>query len=297
MINRLKKGGENIMVKVQMKQLLEAGVHFGHQPRRWNPKMKPYIFTNRRNIHIIDLQQTIRSFKNALNYVTDIVSKGETLLFVGTKKQAQSTIEEHAKRCNMPYVNQRWLGGTLTNYQTIRKSVAKLIDLQKKEETDFFNRLSNKEASKLKKELQKKKKLIGGIADMEKLPGAMFVIDPKRDEIAVLEARKSGIPVIAVMDSNCDPDLIDIGIPGNDDAIRAVKLFCSSIADAVLEGTEIYEKAKKAAEEEAEKQKQEQARLRLEESTEQAETTETTEKVEEQNEEETEKVDSSSEEN
>jgi small subunit ribosomal protein S2 len=244
-----------IMVKVTMKQLLEAGVHFGHQPRRWNPKMKPYIFMNRRNIHIIDLQQTIRSFKNALSFVTDLVAKGEFVLFVGTKKQAQGTLEEEAKRCLMPYVSQRWLGGALTNFETIRRSVAKLVDLQTKYESGFFEKLANKEAAKLKKEMNKKQKLIGGIVKMDRLPGALFVIDPKRDEIAVLEARKMGIPVIAVMDSNCDPDLIDIGIPGNDDAIRAVKLFCSSIADAVIEGTQLYEEAKKAAAEQAEEAK------------------------------------------
>ncbi|HOK40574.1 MAG TPA: 30S ribosomal protein S2 [bacterium] len=234
------------MVKVVMKQLLEAGVHFGHQPRKWNPKMKPYIFTSRKNLHIIDLQQTMRSLKNALAFTTELTSKGEYLLFVGTKKQAQATIEEQAKRCGMPYVNQRWLGGTLTNFETIRKSVLKLLDLRKKSASGFFDKLANKEASKLKKELQKKEKLLSGIANMDKLPGALFLIDPKRDEIAVFEARKLKIPVIGVMDSNCDPDLVDIGIPGNDDAIRAIKLFCESFAEAVIEGRTIYEQTKKA---------------------------------------------------
>lgn len=244
------------MVKVSMKQLLEAGVHFGHQPRKWNPKMKPYIFMSRRNIHIIDLQQTIRRFKSGLNFVTDITAKGEYLLFVGTKKQAQSTIEEEAKRCGMPFVNQRWLGGTLTNFETIRKSVSKLVDLREKNQTGFFEKLANKEASKLKKELLKKEKLLGGIVMMDKLPAALFVIDPKRDEIAVLEARKSHIPVIGIMDSNCDPDLIDMGIPGNDDAIRAIKLFCSSMAEAALEGKALFEEAKKTAMEQLNKKEE-----------------------------------------
>ncbi len=236
--------------RITMKQLLEAGVHFGHQTRKWNPKMKPYIFTARNGIYIIDLQQTVKMFNEAYDYVRDLVAQGKTLLFVGTKKQAQESVREEAERCGMPYVNQRWLGGMLTNFQTIRKSVEMIDRLDEMEKDGTFDKLTKKEVIKLKKKREKLLKVLGGVRDMKRLPDAVFIVDPSREEIAVREARKLEIPVIAIVDTNCDPDLIDIIIPGNDDAIRAIKLFVSRIADAVIEGKAEYESKMAAASEE-----------------------------------------------
>jgi len=219
-----------------MKQLLEAGVHFGHQTRRWNPKMAPYIFMERNGIYIIDLQQTVKKFDQAYEFIKNIVAEGKEVLFVGTKKQAQQTIKEEAERCNMFYVNQRWLGGTLTNYQTIKNRILRLKELEKMEEEGVFEVLTKKEVAKLINERERLERFLGGIKNMNGLPGAVYVVDPRKEKIAVAEARKLKIPVIAIVDTNCDPDEIDYIIPGNDDAIRAVKLITSKIADAVLEG-------------------------------------------------------------
>jgi len=219
-----------------MKQLLEAGVHFGHQTRRWNPKMAPYIFTERNGIYVIDLQKTVQKLEEAYNFVKNLVMEGGTLLFVGTKKQAQATIEEEATRCGMFYVNQRWLGGMLTNYATISKRVERLKQLEAMEEDGSFAVLPKKEVIQLRLERAKLEKFLKGIKGMTKLPDALFVVDPRKERIAVSEARKLGIPVIAIVDTNCDPDEIDYVIPGNDDAIRAVNLLASKMADAVLEG-------------------------------------------------------------
>ncbi|MBE3590221.1 MAG: 30S ribosomal protein S2 [Firmicutes bacterium] len=224
------------MPVVQMKQLLEAGVHFGHQTRRWNPKMKPYIFTERNGIYIIDLQKTVRLIEDAYSFVRDVVFQGDDVLFVGTKKQAQETIADEARRCGMPYVNQRWLGGMLTNFQTIRSRLQRLEELDEMEESGYFERLSKKEAARLRHEKEKLEKFLGGIRGMKRLPGAVYVVDPRKENIAVTEARKLGIPVVAIVDTNCDPDEVDYIIPGNDDAIRAVRLITSKMADAVLEG-------------------------------------------------------------
>lgn len=224
------------MAIVTMKQLLEAGVHFGHQTRRWNPKMAKYIFGDRNGIHIIDLQKTVKMLETAYNFVRDTVTSGESILFVGTKKQAIESVVEEAKRCNMFYVNQRWLGGMLTNFQTIKKSVARLLALERMREDGTFQVLPKKEVAKLEKEIAKLEKYLGGIKNMDRLPGAVFVVDSKKEEIAVSEARKLGIPLVAIVDTNCDPDIIDYPIPGNDDAIRAVRLIFSKIADAVIEG-------------------------------------------------------------
>ncbi|MGI6559183.1 MAG: 30S ribosomal protein S2 [Limnochordia bacterium] len=226
------------MAIITMKQLLEAGVHFGHQTRRWNPKMKPYIFTERNGIYIIDLQQTVRRVEEAYNFVRDTVRDGGTLLFVGTKKQAQDTVFEEATRCGMSYVNQRWLGGTLTNFRTIRSRIEYLKQLEAMEEDGSLFSLPKKEVIALRKEKEKLQRFLGGIKNMDTLPSAVFVIDPRKERIAVAEARKLGIPIIAIVDTNCDPDEIDLVIPGNDDAIRAVKLLTSKMADAVLEGLE-----------------------------------------------------------
>jgi small subunit ribosomal protein S2 len=223
-----------------MKQLLEAGVHFGHQTRRWNPKMKPFIFGERNGIHIIDLQQTIKYFEIAYEFVVNLVAEGGKLLFVGTKKQAQDTIREEAERCGMYYVNYRWLGGTLTNFRTIRQSVEKLKRIESWFEDGTIERFPKKERLKLERLKNKLERNLKGIKDMETLPQALFVVDPVHEEIAVKEARKLGIPIVAIVDTNCDPDLIDYIIPGNDDAIRAVKLITGKIADACLEGLEIY---------------------------------------------------------
>ena len=226
------------MSVITMKQLLEAGVHFGHQTRRWNPKMAPYIYMERNGIYIIDLQQTVKKFEEAYEFVKNLAQEGKSLLFVGTKKQAQETVKEEATRCGMFYVNQRWLGGTLTNYKTIRQRVYRLKELERMESEGVFELLPKKEVAKLRNEMEKLNRFLGGIKEMNELPGALFVVDPRKERIAVLEARKLGIPIIAIVDTNCDPDEVDYVIPGNDDAIRAVKLLCSRIADAVIEGRE-----------------------------------------------------------
>ncbi|OQB25329.1 MAG: 30S ribosomal protein S2 [Firmicutes bacterium ADurb.Bin182] len=224
------------MSVISMKQLLEAGVHFGHQTRRWNPKMKEYIFTERNGIYIIDLQKTVKKIEEAYYFIRDLVMDGQSVLFVGTKKQAQESIEQEAKRCEMFYVNQRWLGGMLTNFKTIQTRIARLRKIEKMEADGDFNLLPKKEVIKLKAEHDKLEKNLGGIREMKKLPGAIFVVDPRKEHIAIMEARSLGIPIIAIVDTNCDPDEVDYVIPGNDDAIRAVKLISSKLADAVLEG-------------------------------------------------------------
>lgn len=232
------------MTELSMKQLLEAGVHFGHQTSRWNPKMKPYIFGARNGIHIIDLQQTVTMFKGVGNFVRQLAASGANILFVGTKKQAAEAIREEAERCGMFYVHNRWLGGTLTNFSTIRQSIERLRKLEEMEnDPKIVEALTKKEMLGLRREKEKLEYSLGGIKGMKKLPDAIFVIDPKQEEIAVLEARKLGIPVVAVVDTNCDPDMVDYKIPGNDDAIRAIRLFCAAIADAVLEGKGLYEQA------------------------------------------------------
>ena len=224
------------MSVISMKQLLEAGVHFGHQTRRWNPKMKEYIFTERNGIYIIDLQKTVKKIDEAYNFVRDIAMNDGTVLFVGTKKQAQESIEQEAKRCEMFYVNQRWLGGLLTNFKTIQTRIAKLNQINKMEADGDFDLLPTKEVIQLCALREKLMKNLGGIKEMKKLPSCMFVVDPRKEHIAVMEARNLGIPIVAIVDTNCDPDDVDYVIPGNDDAIRAVKLIASKIADAVLEG-------------------------------------------------------------
>ena len=224
------------MAVVSMKQLLEAGVHFGHQTRRWNPKMAPYIFTDRNGIYIIDLQKTVKKVEEAYNFIRDISVEGKDVLFVGTKKQAQESIETEANRCGMYYVNQRWLGGMLTNFKTIRTRIDRMNELDNMETNGAFDVLPKKEVIKLRLEKEKLEKNLGGIREMKRLPGALFVVDPRKERIAIAEARNLGIPVVAIVDTNCDPDEVDYVIPGNDDAIRAVKLFASKIADAVLEG-------------------------------------------------------------
>ncbi len=221
---------------ITMKQLLEAGVHFGHQTRRWNPKMKEYIFTQRNGIHIVDLQKTVKKIEEAYDFVRSIAQDGGTLLFVGTKKQAQDAIKEEAERCGMYYVNIRWPGGMLTNYKTIKRSIARLNKLKKFEEDGTFDLLPKKEVAEHKKEIADLEKNYGGIKEMEKLPSAIFVVDPKKERNAVLEAKKLGIPMIAIVDTNCDPDEADYVIPGNDDAIRAIRLISSVMANAVIEG-------------------------------------------------------------
>jgi len=228
------------MSHITMKQLLEAGVHFGHQTRRWNPKMKPFIFGERNGIHIIDLQQTLKYFEIAYEFVVNVTSQGGKVLFVGTKKQAQDAIKEEAERCGMPYVNFRWLGGLLTNFRTIRQSVEKLKKIESWFEDGTIERFPKKERLRIERLKQKLERNLGGIRNMESLPQAVYIVDPVYEEIAVKEARKLGIPIVAIVDTNCDPDLIDYIIPGNDDAIRAVRLITSKIADACLEGLEIY---------------------------------------------------------
>jgi small subunit ribosomal protein S2 len=229
------------MAQITMKQLLEAGVHFGHQTRRWNPKMKPYIFGARNGIYIIDLQKTVRYFKSANNFLAETVKNNEKVLFVGTKKQAQDAIKEEAERCGQFYVNNRWLGGMLTNFVTIKGSIDRLKKIETMAEDGTYELLTKKEALELEREREKLERSLGGIKGMTKLPGAIFVIDPKKEQIAVKEARKLGIPVVAVVDTNCDPDDIDHIIPGNDDAIRAIRLFASRMADACIEGGESRE--------------------------------------------------------
>ncbi len=238
------------MSVVSMKQLLEAGVHFGHQTRRWNPKMAPYIFTERNGIYIIDLQKTVKKLEEAYNFIHEIAADGGEILFVGTKKQAMDSIKEEAERCNMPFVNARWLGGMLTNFSTIKRRIKRLEQLKKMEEDGTFDLLPKKEVIKLKLEREKLEKFMGGITEMKKQPAAMFIVDPRKERIAVLEAKKLGIPIVAIVDTNCDPDEVDYVIPGNDDAIRAVKLIAGAMADAVIAGRQ-GEVAVEAAEEAA----------------------------------------------
>jgi len=239
------------MAEVSMKQLLEAGVHFGHQTSRWNPKMKPYIFGARNGIYIIDLQQTVKLFRDAYNYIRELVADGGVVMFVGTKKQAQDAIREETDRCEMLYVNNRWLGGMLTNFQTIKASIDRLKKLEEiLEDPKMIEALTKKEMLGIRRERDKLLTAMGGIKNMKRLPDAMFVIDPKKEEIAVSEANRLSIPVVAVVDTNCDPDVIDWKIPGNDDAIRAIRLFTAAIADAVLEGKSLAEERNRAKGEE-----------------------------------------------
>lgn len=224
------------MAVISMKQLLEAGVHFGHQTRRWNPKMAEYIYTERNGIYIIDLQKTVRKVEDAYMFVRQVAMSGGSILFVGTKKQAQDSIREEAERCGMYYINNRWLGGTLTNYTTIKKRIARLMELEAMEENGTFDVLPKKEVAKLRLEQEKLDKNLGGIKTMSGLPSCLFVVDPRKEHIAVLEARRLNIPIVGIVDTNCDPDEVDYIIPGNDDAIRAVKLIAGKMADAVLEG-------------------------------------------------------------
>lgn len=224
------------MASITMKELLEAGVHFGHQTKRWNPKMKPYIFGERNGIYIIDLQKTLRLFKEATQFVTELASQGKTVLFVGTKRQAQDAIAEEAQRCGMYYVNQRWLGGLLTNFTTIQRSIRRLKDLESMSTDGRYELLPKKEVTRLERERKALDKNLAGIKDMPGLPDILFVIDSKNEEIAVAEARRLGIPVVGIVDTNCDPDYVDYVIPGNDDALRAIRLFASKISDAVLDG-------------------------------------------------------------
>ena len=240
-----------------MKELLEAGVHFGHQTRKWNPKMKRYIYGGRNGIYIIDLHQTLKLFDVARQFIQDVVSQGEVVLFVGTKKQAQDAVEEAARRCGMYWVNQRWLGGMMTNYKTIKIRIDRLAELRKMEEEGIFERLTKKEAALLREEMDKLERFLGGIKSMPKLPGAVYIVDLKKEHIALAEARKLEIPVVAIVDTNCDPDEVDYVIPGNDDAIRAIKLITGKIADAIAEvrqvetqGEEIAEEAEEGEEEE-----------------------------------------------
>lgn len=240
------------MSVITMKQLLEAGVHFGHQTRRWNPKMRDFIFTERNGIYIIDLQKTVRLMDVAYNFVKGVTMQGEKILFVGTKKQAQESIQEEATRCEMPYVNQRWLGGMLTNFKTIRNRINRLVELEQMEDEGLFEVLPKKEVIRLLHEKDKLLKFLGGIRDMQELPGAVFIVDPRKEKIAVAEARKLEIPIVSIVDTNCDPDEVDFIIPGNDDAIRAVKLITSKIAEAVLEGKQGLQIAQQEKEEETE---------------------------------------------
>ena len=239
------------MATVSMKQLLEAGVHFGHQTRRWNPKMAPYIFAERNGIYIIDLQKTVKQLDEAYKFVTEIAAEGGEVLFVGTKKQAQDSIREEAIRCGMPFVNARWLGGMLTNFKTIQKRIKRLTQLKNMEADGTFDMLPKKEVVKLKLEIEKLEKFMGGITGMKKQPAAMFVVDPRKEKNAVAEAKRLGIPIVAIVDTNCDPDEIDYVIPGNDDAIRAVKLIAAEMANAVLEGRQGEQVAAEEVAEEA----------------------------------------------
>ncbi len=247
------------MAVVSMKQLLEAGVHFGHQTRRWNPKMAKYIFTERNGIYIIDLQKTVKKLNEAYLFARDIAAEGKDILFVGTKKQAQDSVKEEAINCAMPYVNARWLGGMLTNFKTIQSRIKRLEQLRAMEADGTFELLPKKEVIKLNGEIEKLEKFLGGIKDMKKLPGALFIVDPRKERIAVSEAHKLGIPIIAIVDTNCDPDEIDAVIPGNDDAIRAVKLIASTIAAAVIEGRQGEDNVEAVAEAESEEAVAEEA--------------------------------------
>ena len=231
---------------VSMKQLLEAGVHFGHQTRRWNPKMAEYIFTERNGIYIIDLQKTVKKLDEAYKFVHDVAADGGEIIFVGTKKQAQESIKEEAERCGMPYVNARWLGGMLTNFKTIRGRVARLAQLKAMAEDGTFDMLPKKEVAGLELEIEKLEKYLGGVKEMKKLPGALFIVDTRKERNAIAEAHKLGIPVVAIADTNCDPDEIDYPIPGNDDAIRAIKLISSVMANAMIEGKQGEETEEKS---------------------------------------------------
>jgi small subunit ribosomal protein S2 len=242
-----KPEGGFCMSVVTMKQLLEAGVHFGHQTRRWNPKMKPYIFGARNGIYIIDLQRTVKLFRTAYKFVVDVTAAGENVLFVGTKRQAQDTIREQAERCGMFYVNHRWLGGMLTNFKTIKLRIDRLKELDAMFEDGSVNRFPKKEVLRLAREREKLERNLGGIKNMTRLPGAVYVVDPQKEKIAVAEANRLGIPVVAIIDTNCDPDVIDYPIPGNDDAIRAIKLITTRIADACVEGRQQFEESRQAA--------------------------------------------------
>ncbi|MDD2234049.1 MAG: 30S ribosomal protein S2 [Desulfitobacteriaceae bacterium] len=237
------------MAVISMKQLLEAGVHFGHQTRRWNPKMARYIFTERNGIYIIDLQKTVKKVDEAFNFVRNLAADGRTLLFVGTKKQAQESIREEAERCGMFYVNERWLGGMLTNFQTIRKRIDRLWELEKMETEGVFEVLPKKEVAALRHEMEKLERFLGGIKNMKKLPDALFIVDPRKERIAVAEARRLNIPIVGIVDTNCDPDEIDVVIPANDDAIRAVRLLTSRMADAIIEGQQGSEEDEEETEE------------------------------------------------
>ena len=239
------------MAVVSMKQLLEAGVHFGHQTRRWNPKMAPFIFTERNGIYIIDLQKTVRKLEEAYMFIRELSENGQEVLFVGTKKQAQDSIRDEAERCGMPFVNARWLGGMLTNFNTIQRRIKRLEQLKAFEADGTFNKLPKKEVIKMNLEIEKLEKFMGGIKNMKRQPAAMFIVDPRKERIAVAEARKLGIPIIAIVDTNCDPDEIDYIIPGNDDAIRAVKLISAAMSDAVIEGRQGEETAEIETKEES----------------------------------------------
>lgn len=237
------------MPAITMKELLEAGVHFGHRTHRWNPKMKRYIYGGRNGIYIIDLHQTLKLFEDARSFIQEVASSGENILFVGTKKQAQEAVESSAKSCGMYFVNQRWLGGMLTNYRTIQTRIGRLRELAKMEKEGIFEKLTKKEAAKLREEHDKLERYLGGIKDMPKAPGAIFIVDLKKERIALLEARKLEIPVVAIVDTNCDPDEVDYVIPGNDDAIRAIKLISSKLAEAILEVRPLEVEEEEVAEE------------------------------------------------
>jgi small subunit ribosomal protein S2 len=247
------------LVSISMKQLLEAGVHFGHQTKRWNPKMKEYIFGERNGIYIIDLQKSLRLFKNAVQFISDLSAQGKTVLFLGTKRQAQEVVQEEAQRCGMYYVNQRWLGGLLTNFATIQKSIKRFRELEAMQTNGQYDLLSKKEVARLERERKKLEKNLSGIKEMTQLPEALFVIDTKKEAIAVQEARKLGIPIVGVADTNCDPDEIDYIIPGNDDALRAIRLIANTISQAFLDGRAVYEAQQKELAEQMEKQRQLQA--------------------------------------
>ena len=236
------------MSVVSMKQLLEAGVHFGHQTRRWNPKMGEYIFTERNGIYIIDLQKTVKKLEEAYKFIKEVSEEGGEVLFVGTKKQAQDSVKEEAIRCGMPYVNARWLGGMMTNFGTIKTRIKRLDQLKKMKEDGTFDMLPKKEVAKLDLEIEKLEKFMGGITEMKKQPAALFIVDPRKEKIAVAEAKKLGIPVVAIVDTNCDPDEVDYVVPGNDDAIRAVRLIAGAVADAVIEGRQGEQNAPEAEE-------------------------------------------------
>ncbi len=253
------------MAVISMKQLLEAGVHFGHQTRRWNPKMAPYIFTERNGIYIIDLQKTVYKMDEAYDFVKSVAAAGKPVLFVGTKKQAQAAVQDEAVRCDMYFVNERWLGGMLTNYKTISTRIKRLAEIHRMEEDGTFDKLTKKEVTKLRQEMEKLEKYLGGMKSMKGMPGALFVVDPKKEKIAVKEARTLGIPIVAMCDTNCDPDDVDYVIPANDDAIRAVKLIAGKMADAVIEGRQGESMAEAPAEAPAEEAEAEEAEAPAEE--------------------------------